>query len=157
MISLISYDPEVAADCLAGLAASAAIAVSDIPFNGPMSEVRVARMDGEFVINPSPADLEKADIDMMIGATKDSVVMVEGEMKEISEKEMVDAIAFAHEAIKDQIAAQEALAAQVEKSSPKREYSHEENDEELAKEIMDTLYERSVRGGKSWLRQKRAF
>lgn len=140
MISLMSYDPEVAADCLAGLAASAAIALSDIPFNGPMSEVRVARIDGEFAINPSPADLERADIDMMIGATKDSVVMVEGEMKEISEKEMVDAIAFAHEAIKDQIAAQEALAAQVEKSSPKREYSHEVNDEDLAKEIMDTLY-----------------
>lgn len=140
MISLMSYDPEVAADCLAGLAASAAIAVSDIPFDGPMSEVRVARVDGNLIVNPSPADLERADIDMMIGATKDSVVMVEGEMQEISEKEMVEAIAFAHEAIKKQVEAQEALASQVEKAKTKREYDHETHDEELKKEIHDSLY-----------------
>ncbi|MEQ9262602.1 MAG: polyribonucleotide nucleotidyltransferase [Owenweeksia sp.] len=141
MISLMSYDKEVAADCLAGLAASAAIAVSDIPFNGPMSEVRVARVEGQFVINPSPAMLEQADIDMMIGASKDSVVMVEGEMQEISEKEMVDAIAFAHEAIKEQVAAQEALAAAIPGSSPKREYSHETHDEALAEEVMKATYD----------------
>ncbi len=141
MISLMSYDKEVAADCLAGLAASAAIAVSDIPFNGPMSEVRVARVEGQFVVNPSPAMLEQADIDMMIGASKDSVVMVEGEMQEISEKEMVDAIAFAHEAIKEQVAAQEALAAAIPGSSPKREYSHETHDEALAEEVMKATYD----------------
>lgn len=140
MISLISYDPEVAADCLAGLAASAAIAVSDVPFDGPMSEVRVGRVDGKMIINPSPADMERADIDMMIGATKESVVMVEGEMDEISEKEMVEAIAFAHEAIKKQVEAQEALAAQVEKAKTKREYNHEVHDEDLKKEIHDSLY-----------------
>ncbi len=140
MISLISYDKDVAADCLAGLAASAAIALSDLPFNGPMSEVRVARVDGSFCINPSPADLERADIDMMIGATKESVVMVEGEMDEISEKEMIDAIAFAHEAIKDQIAAQEALAAQIAFAQNKREYSHETHDEDLAAEVMTATY-----------------
>lgn len=141
MISLVSYDPEVAADCLAGLAASAAIAVSDLPFNGPMSEVRVARIDGELSINPSPADLEKADIDMMIGATMDSVVMVEGEMDEISEKEMVEAIAFAHEAIKDQITAQLELASKVEKAASKREYNHENNDEQLAADILNATYD----------------
>ena len=141
MISLMSYDPNVAADCLAGLAASAALAVSDIPFNGPISEVRVARINGEFVINPAPSAMVDADIDMMIGASMDSVVMVEGEMKEISEKEMVDAIAFAHDAIKVQIQAQLDLAAQVEKASPKREYSHETNDTNLAEAVMKATYD----------------
>ena len=151
MISLMSYDNTVSADCLAGLAASAAIAVSDIPFDGPMSEVRVARIDGQLVINPSPEDLKLADIDMMIGASKDSVVMVEGEMKEISEKEMVEAIAFAHEAIKKQIEAQEALAAQVERANPKREYSHEVHDEELEAEIKKELYQQVYDIAKSGL------
>ena len=140
MISLMSYDPNVAADCLAGLAASAALAVSDIPFNGPISEVRVARINGEFVINPSPAAMVDADMDMMIGASMDSVVMVEGEMNEISEKEMVDAIAFAHDAIKVQIQAQLDLAAQIEKANPKREYSHETNDTDLAETVMKATY-----------------
>ncbi len=140
MISLLSYDENVAADCLAGLAASAAIAVSDIPFDGPMSEVRVARINGEFKINPAPAEMAEADIDMMIGASMDSVVMVEGEMKEISEKEMVEAIAFAHEAIKKQIEAQLALAAGIEKAQTKREYEHEVHDLDLKKQIMDELY-----------------
>ncbi len=141
MITLMSYDPEVAADCLAGLAASAAIAVSDIPFDGPMSEVRVARIDGKFVINPSPADLQKADLEMMVGASKESVVMVEGEMQEVSEKEMIEAIAYAHEAIKHQVEAQEQLAAEVAKASTKRVYEHEVHDEDLAKEITDQLYD----------------
>lgn len=141
MISLMSYDPEVAADCLAGLAASAAIALSDIPFDGPMSEVRVARIDGNLTINPSPADRERADIDMMIGGTKDSVVMVEGEMKEISEKEMVEAIEFGHEAVKVQVAAQESLASEIEKSKTKREYSHETHDKDLAAKIKADLYD----------------
>ena len=106
MIQLMSHDENVMPDALAGLAASAALAVSDIPFYNLISEVRVARIDGKFVINPSREDLEKSDIDMMIGASLDSVAMVEGEMKEISEAEMVEAIKFAHEAIKVQIHAQ---------------------------------------------------
>jgi len=154
MISLMSYDPNVAADCLAGLAASAAIAVSDIPFDGPMSEVRVARIDGKLTINPSPADLEHADIDMMIGASKDSVVMVEGEMKEISEKEMVEAIAYAHEAIKKQIEAQESMAAEVEKAKTKREYQHETHDEELRAKISKELYDQVYAIAKSGLSKK---
>ena len=141
MISLLSYDPEVSPDALCGLAASTAIAISDLPFDGPMSEVRVARIDGKLAINPSPADMERSDIDMMIGATKESVVMVEGEMNEISEKEMVEAIAFGHEAIKAQIDAQLAMAAQVEKAQTKREYSHETHDEELRAEVLKATYD----------------
>jgi len=109
MIQLMSHDDNVMPDALAGLAASAALAVSDLPFSTLISEVRVARIDGKFIINPSRTQLELSDIDMMIGASKDSIAMVEGEMKEISEKEMVEAIKFAHEAIKVQIAAQERL------------------------------------------------
>ncbi len=141
-ISLISYDDKYAADALAGLAASAAIAVSDIPFNGPIGEVRVARINGEFVINPSPAELEAADIDMMIGGTADSVVMVEGEMLEVSEQEMLDAISVAHAAIKDQVNAQLELAAKIEKARTKREYSHETHDEELREDVKNACYDK---------------
>ena len=102
MIQLMSHDENVMPDALAGLAASTAIQLSDIPFETPISEVRVARIDGNFVINPSRAQLEEADIDIMVGASKDSVMMVEGEMEECSEEEMVDAIKFAHEFIKIQ-------------------------------------------------------
>jgi polyribonucleotide nucleotidyltransferase len=112
-IQLISYDEAHAADSLAGLAASAALSVSDIPFNGPISEVRVARIDGEFVVNPNYADLERADMDIMVGASRDSVSMVEGEFKEVSEAEMLEAIKLAHEAIIEQIDAQSALAAKI--------------------------------------------
>ena len=154
MISLMSYDPNVAADCLAGLAASAAIAVSDIPFDGPMSEVRVARVDGKMIINPSPDDMERADIDMMIGATKDSVVMVEGEMDEVSEKEMLEAIAYAHEAIKKQIEAQESMASEIEKAQTKREYEHETHDEELRAKIKSDLYDQVYEIAKSGLSKK---
>lgn len=139
-IQLISYDPAYAADSLAGLAASAAISVSDIPFNGPISEVRVARIDGEYIVNPSYAELERADMDIMVGASRDSVSMVEGEFKEVSEAEMLEAIKIAHEAIIMQIGAQSALAAKVEKSSPKREYNHETNDDDLAKSIHEATY-----------------
>lgn len=142
MIQLMSHDPEVAADALAGLAASACIAISDIPFNGPISEVRVIRLDGEFIVNPTNTQIEAADIDMMIGATLDSVVMVEGEMKEVSEAEMVEAIKIAHEAIKDQCQAQIDLAAQVEGSTPKREYCHERSDEALAARIKEACYQK---------------
>lgn len=139
IITLLSYDDEVAADSLAGLAASAALAVSDVPFNGPISEVRVARVGGEFVINPSPAQIDEADIEMMIGASSDSVVMVEGEMNEVSEAEMLEAIRVAHEAIKVQVAAQLELAAKIG-APAKRTYNHETHNEELKKRVWDATY-----------------
>jgi polyribonucleotide nucleotidyltransferase len=142
MISLISYDKEVMPEALAGLAASSALAITDIPFNGPMSEVRVVRIDGELSINPSYENLLKADIDIMVGATKDSIVMVEGEMKEISEQEMLEAIKFAHEEIKIQIEAQERLAQKVGKAFPKREYCHEEHDEEIREKVWKECYDK---------------
>jgi len=142
MISLISYDKNVMPEALAGLAASAAIAITDIPFGGPMSEVRVVRVDGELSINPSYEKLLKSDIDIMVGATKDSIVMVEGEMKEISEQEMLEAIEFAHKEIKIQIEAQERLAEKVGKSFPKREYSHEEHDEEIREKVWKECYDK---------------
>lgn len=141
MIQLMSHDEEVMPDALAGLAASAALAVSDIPFYNLISEVRVARVDGKLVINPSRADLERSDIDMMIGASMDSVAMVEGEMKEISEAEMIEAIKFAHEAIKIQIQAQERLRAAV--GSPAyREYEGEVEDEEVYKKVKAASYDK---------------
>ena len=142
MISLISYDKEVMPEALAGLAASSALAITDIPFNGPMSEGRVVRIDGELSINPSYENLLKADIDIMVGATKDSIVMVEGEMKEISEQEMLEAIKFAHEEIKIQIEAQERLAQKVGKAFPKREYCHEEHDEEIREKVWKECYDK---------------
>ncbi len=142
MISLISYDGESIPDDLAGLAASAAIAITDIPFNGPMSEVRVVRINGELSINPKFEDLKLADLDIMVGATKDSIVMVEGEMKEISEAEMLEAINFAHVEIKKQVEAQERLAEKVGKSFPKREYSHENHDEAIREKVWKETYDK---------------
>ena len=124
MIQLMSHDDEVMPDALAGLAASAAIQLSDLPFETAISEVRVARIDGEHVINPSREQLETADLDIMVGASADSVMMVEGEMDEISEEEMVEAIKFAHEAIKAQCEAQVKLAEAVGKKET-REYDQE--------------------------------
>ena len=120
MISLNSHDKDVKPDALAALAASAAISISDIPFNGPISEVRVARIDGEFIINPSSTELENADIDLMVGASMDSVAMVEGEMSEVSESEMIEAIKFAHEAIRIQCEAQNNLAKKIKTSKSKK-------------------------------------
>ncbi len=141
MIQLMSHDENVMPDALAGLAASAALAVSDIPFYNLISEVRVARIGGKFVINPSREELEQSDIDMMIGASKDSVAMVEGEMKEISEAEMVEAIKFAHEAIKVQIEAQERLRAAV--GSPAyREYEPEKEDESVYAKVKAASYDK---------------
>ena len=131
IITLISADNEIMPDALACLAASAAIAVSDIPFNGPISECRVARVDGKYIINPTKSDIDIADIDMMVGASMDNIMMVEGEMKEVSEAEMIEALKAAHDAIKIQCQAQTELAAMVESSKVKRTYSHEQNDEEL--------------------------
>ena len=141
MIQLMSHDENVMPDAMAGLAASAAIQLSDFPFECPISEARVARVNGEFVINPTRAQLEESDIDMMIGASADSVMMVEGEMDEISEEEMAEAIKFAHEAIKVQCAAQVKLAEAFGKKEV-REYDPEREDEDLAKKIHDMAYDK---------------
>ncbi len=138
MIQLMSFDENVMPDALAGLAASAALAVSDIPFYNYISEVRVARVDGKLVINPSREQLEASDIDMMIGASKDSVCMVEGEMKEISELEMIEAIKFAHEAIKAQIEAQEKMRAALNLTY--REYEPEEEDANIESAVHNAAY-----------------
>jgi polyribonucleotide nucleotidyltransferase len=140
IITLISADKNIMPDALAGLAASAALAVSDIPFQGPISEVRVARINSQFVVNPNISDLVNADIDIMVGASIGNIMMVEGEMKEVSENEMVEALRFAHEAIKVQCNAQIDLASQVEKSRIKREYCHEDNDEAYKQRMHDACY-----------------
>ncbi|MDA3954447.1 MAG: polyribonucleotide nucleotidyltransferase [Bacteroidales bacterium] len=146
-VQLISADKDVMPDSLAGLAASAALSVSDIPFHGPISEVRVARIDGKFMINPSFEQLERADIDILVAATFDNVMMVEGEMDEVSEQEMLEAIKIAHEAIKVQCKIQTELAEELK--IVKREYSHETNDEELSKRIHDDLYDQVYEIAKS--------
>ena len=138
-IILYSADGVDMPDALAGLAASAALAVSDIPFNGPISEVRVARINGEFVINPTFDQLEKADMALMVGATYENIMMVEGEMSEVSELDLLNAMKAAHEAIKVQCQAQKELAEAVG-STVKREYCHEVNDEELRKAVHDACY-----------------
>ena len=141
MIQLMSHDDNVMPDALAGLAASAALALSDLPFSTLISEARVARIDGKFVINPSRAQLELSDIDMMIGASKDSIAMVEGEMKEISEHEMVEAIKFAHDAIKIQIAAQERLVAAFG-AKETRTYEEEKEDEAIYAKVKAAAYDK---------------
>ena len=140
-IILYSSDGKDMPDALAGLAASAALAVSDVPFNGPISEVRVARIDGQFIINPTFEQLEKADMDIMVGATIDNIMMVEGEMNEVSEAEMLDAIKIAHEAIQKQCTAQMELAEMAGKTV-KREYCHEVNDEELRKDVQAKCFDK---------------
>lgn len=142
MIQMLSYDGEHLPDALAGLAASAAISISDIPFGGPMSEVRIARVNGEFILNPTRTELEGADMDMMIAGTMKDIVMIEGETHEVQEADLVEAIKFAHEAIKAQCQFQLEIAAEVPTSTPKREYSHEENDEEMQKKIHDFAFEK---------------
>ncbi|MGV6845735.1 MAG: polyribonucleotide nucleotidyltransferase [Lutibacter sp.] len=141
MIQLMSNDDDVMPDALAGLAASAAIQLSDIPFEYPISEVRVVRINGEFIINPSRKQLEMADIDLMVGASDDSVAMVEGEMKEVSEEEMTEAIKVAHDAIKIQCAAQLEFVSKVGKKET-RSYEQEVNDEELEKKITELAYDK---------------
>ncbi len=139
-IFLISSDGTTPPDCLAALAASAALAVSDIPIEAVISEVRVGRVSGKMVINPTYEQLAESDLDMIIAATKENILMVEGEMKEISEQDMIEAIKTAHEAIKLQCQVQEELTALVGKTE-KREYNHEENDEELEKKVFADLYD----------------
>ena len=140
-IIMFSSDGVDMPDALAGLAASAAIAVSDVPFHGPISEVRVARVDGEFVINPTFEQVERADIELMVGATYDNIMMVEGEMNEVSEAELLEALKAAHEAIKAQCLVQMELAKEV--GAVKREYCHEVNDEELRKDVRDKCYDKA--------------
>lgn len=141
-ITMYSSDGIDMPDALAGLAASAALAVSDIPFNGPISEVRVARVNGEFVIDPTFEQLENADMELMVGATYDNIMMVEGEMNEVSEADLLAALKAAHDAIKEQCKAQMELAEEVG-STVKREYCHEVNDEELRKDVHDKCYDKA--------------
>ena len=143
-IIMFSSDGEDMPDALAGLAASAALAVSDIPFNGPISEVRVARINGEFVINPTFAQLKNADMDLMVGATYENIMMVEGEMDEVSEADLLDALKAAHEAIKVQCKAQMEFAEEVG-STVKREYCHEVNDEDLRKDVWEKCYDKAYK------------
>lgn len=159
MIQLMSHDEDVMPDAMAGLAASAAIQLSDFPFECPISEVRVARVDGEFIINPSRAQLDKSDIDMVIGASEESVMMVEGEMDEISEEEMTEAIKAAHEAIKVQCAAQVRLAEAFGKKET-REYDPEREDEDLKNKIHEMAYDKVyavAKGGSSKKERGMAF
>ncbi len=139
-IQLISADPKAQPDALAALAASAALAVSDIPFAGPISEVRVIKLDGEFKINPSLEEIEKAELELIVAATIENILMVEGEMNEVSEEEILEALKAAHEAIKDQCKVQIELTEEVGKTE-KRTYNHENNDEELRADIHEKLYD----------------
>lgn len=141
MITLLSSDKDVAPDALAGLAASAAITISDIPFNGPISEVRVGRIDGQFKINPTISEVERADIDLIVAGSMKDIVMVEGEMSEVSEEEMVEAIKFAHEAVKLQCQAQLDLR-EMTGNVAKREYCHETHDEELRAKVREATYQK---------------
>ncbi len=141
-IIMFSADGNDMPDALAGLAASAAIAVSDIPFHGPISEVRVARVDGEFVIDPTFEQLERADMELMVGATYDNIMMVEGEMNEVSEADLLAALKCAHDAIKVQCKAQEELAEMAGKTV-KREYCHEVNDEALRADVREKCYDKA--------------
>jgi polyribonucleotide nucleotidyltransferase len=154
-VTLMSADVDTPPDALAGLAASAALAVSDVPFNGPISEVRVARVDGKLLVNPTYSQLEEADIEIMVGATFDNILMVEGEMKEVSEAEMLEAIKFAHEAIKPMCKAQMALTKKTGKEE-KREFTHEVNDEELSKRIWKETYDAAYKIAKSGNADKHA-
>jgi polyribonucleotide nucleotidyltransferase len=139
-VILLSADSDTAPDALAGLAASAALSVSTIPFNGPISEARVARINGQFVINPGFAALKTADIDLMVAATKDNILMVEGEMSEVSENDMIEALKVAHEAIKKHCLVQEELAKEL--GIVKRTYSHEVNDPDLKERMTKELYDK---------------
>ncbi len=160
MISLISADHDALPEALAGLAAASAIAVSDLPFNGPISEVRVAQVDGQFIINPTTAQLEIATLELIVAATAKDILMVEGEMSEVSEDTMLEAIALAHEAIKVQCAAIKELEAKVGNTT-KRTYSHEVNNEELRARIhadlYDAAYKCSLLGNPNKTERKVAF
>ena len=152
MIALISSGKNERPDCLAGLAASAAIAVSDVPFNGPISEVRVSRVNGKLIINPSSEQLSSADIDIMVGASYENIMMVEGEMDEVSEEEMLEAIKFAHDAIKVHCKIQMEIAEEL--GVKKREYNHEKNDEALRETIWKETYQKAYDTARSLINDK---
>lgn len=154
MISLMSGDESALPDALAAFAASAALSVSDIPFQGPISEVRVARVGGKFVINPSLEDRSKADLDLMVGASIDNILMVEGEMKETSEDDMIDALKVAHEAIKTQCQLQIDLAKEVGQTA-KRMYDHEVKDDVLRQQLWDLLYDKTYAVAKQLIANKK--
>jgi len=153
-ITLISAGKDIMPDALACLAASTAITVSDIPFHGPISEVRVARIDGKLIVNPTFTEVANADIDIMVAASMDNIIMVEGEMKEVSETDLAEALKFAHSAIKIQCQAQIEFAAMVEKANPKREYCHENNDEDLRKAVKEATYAKAYTCAKSGNKNK---
>jgi polyribonucleotide nucleotidyltransferase len=152
-VILLSADDKDMPDALAALAASAALAVSDIPFGGPISEVRVIKFEGEYLINPTKEKIEKADLDLVVAASMDNILMVEGECNEVSEEEMLEAMKVAHEAIKIQCQAQIELSEQVGKTQ-KRSYSHLKEDEALKKYLFDTYYERYYAVAKSCIANK---
>jgi polyribonucleotide nucleotidyltransferase len=154
MMQLIAYDGVNSPDALVGFAASSCIAVSDIPFNGPMSEVRVGRVNGEFVINPTLEEMAVSDVDCIIAGTIDNIVMVEGELAEASEAEMVDVIKVAHEAIKKQCQFQLDLAAEIPSSSPKREYEHEDHNEDARVRVAAFSYDKCREVAKQGLASK---
>ena len=154
-VILYSADGVEMPDALAGFAASAALAVSDIPFEGPISEVRVARVNGEYVVNPTFAQLESADMDIMVGATEENIMMVEGEMKEVSEQDLLNALKVAHEAIKPMCRLQKELEKEAGKEV-KREYCHEVNDEELREECRKACYEAAYKIAQEGNRDKHA-
>ena len=150
-VMLISAEKDIQPDALAGLAASAALASSDLPFQGPISEVRVARIDGKFVINPGFKDTERADLELMVAATEENIMMVEGEMKEVSEHDMLEAIKFAHEEIKKHCRVQKELMHELGTDVNKRDYPHDVEDEELKKAVHEACYARCYETAKAAL------
>ena len=148
-INLISAEKDIQPDALAGLAASCALATSDLPFGGPISEVRVARIDGQFVINPGFADGARADLDLMVAATEENIMMVEGEMNEVSEQDMLEAIKFAHEEIKKHCRIQKELMHELGTDVNKRDYPHDEQDEDLRKAVREACYDKCYALAKS--------
>jgi len=154
MIQMVSSDKVDMPDALACLGASAALAVSDIPFAGPVSEVRIGRIDGKMVLNPTVEQMEECDMDIIVAATMDNIMMVEGEMKEASEADMLEAIKAAHAAIKVQCQMQLDLAAHVESAATKREYKHEEHNDDLKQQINDFAYEKCYEVAKQGLADK---
>ena len=150
-VMLISAEKDIQPDALAGLAASAALATSDLPFQGPISEVRVCRIDGKFVINPTFSEMERADLELMVAATEENIMMVEGEMKEVSEHDMLEAIKFAHEEIKKHCRIQKELMHELGTDVNKRDYPHDVEDEELKKAVHEACYNRCYETAKAAL------
>ncbi|MBR0110107.1 MAG: polyribonucleotide nucleotidyltransferase, partial [Bacteroidales bacterium] len=148
-VTLISAEKDIQPDALAGLAASCALATSDLPFGGPIGEVRVCRIDGQFVINPTFTEMEKADLELMVAATEENIMMVEGEMKEVSEHDMLEAIKFAHEEIKKHCRVQKELMHELGTDVNKRDYPHDEQDEELRAAVKDFCYPKCYELAKS--------